>query len=309
MSFLRAWRRPVRTIRRAVYRLVPKRSKTPGLPPGTLVYTGVQRVERPRISVIEYDENRLEQQVVESVEDCFPFLDSPTITWINIDGLHDIGLIAQLGHKVDLHPLVLEDIVSVGQRPKLEDYEKYLFIVLRMLEYNQAEERIDSEQFCLILGAGWVISLQERAGDILDPLRERIRQNKGPIRKMGADYLAYSIIDTVVDHYFSILEKLGDRIEDLEENVVSDPTPEVLREVHHVKREALALRKAVWPLREVVGALERGESELIAPPTRLFLRDVYDHTIQVIETVETLRDAVGGMTDLYLSTVSNRMNE
>ncbi|MBI4540106.1 MAG: magnesium/cobalt transporter CorA [Gemmatimonadetes bacterium] len=300
--------RPVRTLK-AVYRLVPRVLKKPGLPPGTPVYTGRQKVERPKIAVFDYDEAHYEERVAERIEDCFPLVDTPAITWINIDGLHDAELITKLGEKLELHPLVVEDIVSVGQRPKLEDHEKHLFIVLRMLSYNGNEDHLESEQLSLILGRNYVVSFQEREGDAFDAIRERIRYLRGRVRKMGADYLAYALIDVVVDHYFVILEQLGDRIEALEAAVASEPTPELLREIHHVKREILLLRKSVWPLREVVSGLERSESRLITKATRVFVRDLYDHTVQVIETVEAVRDTVAGMTDLYLSAVSNRMNE
>jgi len=280
-----------------------------GLPPGTPVFVGEKKVERVRISYIDYDEAKVEEKEVEDIVQCFPFKDTPTVTWINIDGLHQVDIIEKLGKHFSLHPLILEDIVSTEQRPKMEDFEHYIFVITKMLFYDEKEGETKIEQVSLILGENFVISFQEREGDIFEPIRERIRKGKGRIRKMGADYLAYALLDAVVDNYFLILEKLGERLEDLEDRVVSNPQPETSQEIHKLKREMIFLRKSVWPLREVINSLERGESPLIKKACRIFLRDVYDHTIQVIDTVETFRDMVSGMHDTYLSSISNRMNE
>jgi len=208
-----------------------------------------------------------------------------------------------------LHPLILEDIVNTEQRPKMEDFEQYIFVVLKMLQYNEKEDEIIAEQVSLILGSNFVISFQETEGDIFDPIRDRIRNSKGRIRKMGADYLAYALLDAVVDNYFTILEKIGEKIETVEEELVANPIPETLQIIHTMKREMIFLRKSVWPLREVVGGLQRAESALIQESTGIYLRDVYDHTIQVIDTIETFRDMISGMLDIYMSSVSNKMNE
>jgi magnesium transporter len=291
-------------------RLVRRKSKQKaGLVPGTLVYTGEKKVEKVRISIIDYDETRLEEKEVATVEECFPFKDKPTVTWINIDGLHDLELIEKIGRQFGLHPLVLEDIVNTGQRPKLEDFEDHVFVVLKMLYYDQKKNELEEEQISLILGGNFVISFQERVGDIFDPIRERIRQNKGRVRKMGADYLAYVLIDSIVDNYFVILEQLGGKIEDAEQELAVNPTLETLQTIRTFKKEMIFLRKSIWPLREVVNSLERGESSLINESTLIYLRDVYDHTIQIIDTVESYRDMLSGMLDIYLSSISNRMNE
>jgi len=292
-----------------IRKLVQKTSKKMGLPPGTPVFVGEKKVERVRISYIDYDEAKVEEKEVEDIVQCFPFKDTPTVTWINIDGLHQVDIIEKLGKHFSLHPLILEDIVSTEQRPKMEDFEHYIFVITKMLFYDEKEGETKIEQVSLILGENFVISFQEREGDIFEPIRERIRKGKGRIRKMGADYLAYALLDAVVDNYFLILEKLGERLEDLEDRVVSNPQPETSQEIHKLKREMIFLRKSVWPLREVINSLERGESPLIKKACRIFLRDVYDHTIQVIDTVETFRDMVSGMHDTYLSSISNRMNE
>lgn len=273
------------------------------------MHIGEVQAEKAQISVLDYDESNVREKVVDTIEECLPFKDAPTVTWINITGLHEIALIEAVGKSFNLHPLILEDIAHTGQRPKMEEYENLLFIVIKMLRYKEDVGQIDEEQVSLILGPNWVLSFQEREGDVFDPLRERIRNGKGRIRKMGADYLAYSLLDAVVDHYFLILERLGDRIEVLGEALLIQPVPQTLAEIHDLKRELLFLRKSVWPLRGVINGLQRGESPLFHPHTLIYLRDLYDHTIQVMDAVETFRDMTAGMLDIYLSSASNRMNE
>jgi magnesium transporter len=289
-------------------KLIKKRSKKAGLPPGTLVHIGEKKAETPKITVMDYDEAHFQEKEIKTIEECFLFKDKPTVTWINIDGLHQVEILEKLGECYGLHPLVLEDILNTDQRPKMEDYGEYLYIVLRMLNYNDKSSEIESEQISLVLGPNFVFSFQEREGDTFNPIRDRIRNSKGRIRKMGADHLAYTLLDSIIDNYFIILEKLGEKIESLEEEVVTRPTPETLQTIHHLKREMIFLRKGVWPLREVISGLERGESSLIKESTRIYLRDVYDHTIQTIDTIETYRDMVSGMLDIYLSSISNRLN-
>jgi magnesium transporter len=286
---------------------IKRTSKKAGLPPGTLVHIGEKKVEQVKITIIDYNESQVRERVAEKIEECFAFKDTPTVTWINIDGIHQVDVIEKIGNCYNLHPLILEDILNTGQRPKIEDFGEHLFLVLKMLYYH--EESITAEQVSLILGANFVISFQEQEGDVFNNVRERIRNNKGRIRKLGADYLAYSLLDAIVDGYFVILEKIGEEIEDIEEELIKNPIPKTLQIIHNLKREMISLRKSVWPLREVVGVLERGESSLIKKTTGIYLRDVYDHTIQVIDTVETYRDMISGMLDIYLSSISNRMNE
>ena len=289
--------------------LIKKGHKKVGLSPGTLVHIGDKKTDRTRITIIDYDEVQFQEQEIKTVDECFPFKDTPTVTWINIDGLHEIDVIERLGIHFNIHPLILEDIVNTGQRPKIEDFEDYIFVVIKMLSIDEEGNEINAEQISVLLGSNFVISFQERPGDVFDSIRERIRKGKGRIRKMGADYLAYALLDSVVDHYFIILESVGDRVESLEEDLVIHPVPETLQSIHHLKREMIFLRRSVWPLREVISVLERGESALIKQSTGIFLRDVYDHTIQVMDTIETFRDIVSGMLDVYLSSISNKMNE
>jgi len=282
--------------------------KKAGLPPGTLVHVGERKLEKIRITIIDYDESNFQERQADRVEECFQFKTTSTVTWINIDGLHDVKIIEGIGTHYNLHPLTLEDILHTGQRPKFEDLESYLFVVLMMLRFDDESQVILSEQVSLILGSNFVISFQENIGDVFDQIRDRIRNAKGKVRKMGADYLMYALLDAVVDNYFGILEKLGEKIEALEEELVDNLSDRTLQQIHRLKREMVFLRKSVWPLRELINGLDRSESDLIADSTGVYLRDVYDHTIQVIDTVESFRDMVSGMLDIYLSSISNRMN-
>lgn len=288
---------------------IHKRSKKTGLPPGTLVHIGEKKLEKVKITLIDYNEQRLEEREVQTIEECFPFRDSATVSWINIDGLHEVEIIEKLGTHFGLHPLIMEDILNTTQRPKMEDFGEYIFLVLKVFGHEEGDYDEKMEQISLVFGPNFVLSFQEKEGPLFNPVKERLRKGKGRLRKSGADYLAYSLIDCIVDGYFAILEKIGEKIEFLEEELVGAPGPKTLNHIHKLKREMIFLRKSVWPLREVVSGMERGESTLIRKPTRIFLRDVYDHTIQVIDTVETYRDMLSGMLDMYLSSLSNRMNE
>jgi len=287
---------------------ISKRSTKAGLPPGTLVHIGQKKEQAVRITVIDYDEQNFQEKQLSNIEECFPFKASPTVTWINIDGIHQIDIIEKLGEQFELHPLILEDILNTGQRPKFEDFDKYVFIVLKMLSYNDEKQTVQSEQVSLVLGPNFVVSFQEAVGDVFEQVRDRIRNAKGRIRKMGPDYLAYALMDAVVDNYFGILEKLGEEIESLEEQLIMEPTERTLQQIHNLKREMISLRKSVWPLREVLSGLERSGSSLINESVGIYLRDVYDHTIQIIDTIESFRDMVSGMLDIYLSSISNKMN-
>lgn len=285
-----------------------RRSRKAGLPPGTLVHIGEKREEAVRVTYMDYDEQTFQEKQGVSVEECFPFKDTDTITWINIDGIEEIPIIEKVGKAFDLHPLIMEDIVTVGQRPKFDNYDKYAYIVLKMLTYSYTTHTIGSEQMSIVFGPNFVISFQEEVGDIFGPIRDRIRFAKGRIRKLGADYLAYSLIDAIVDSYFGILEKIGERIEWLEDELIEHPTEDILRQMHALKREMMALRRSVWPMRELLSAMQRDESSLISSQTHVYLRDVYDHTIQIIDTIEGFRDIVAGMLDIYLSSIGNRTN-
>ena len=289
--------------------LVKKKSKKVGLPPGTIVHIGNKRMEKVKINIIDYNEEHFQEKEVKSAGECFPYKDKSTITWINIDGVHEIKVIEEIGKLFNLHSLILEDIVDTDQRPRIKDFRDYIFIILKMLYCDKKSNEMKVEQVSLILGKNYVISFQEREGDVFDFIRDRIRNNIGRIRKLGADYLVYSLMDAIVDNYFTIIEKLDEEIENLEDKVISQPNPANVQAIHKLKRDLIFLRKSVLPLREVISILERGESPLVLESTNLYLRDVYGHTIQVMDTVESLRDIISGILDIYLSSINTRMNE
>jgi magnesium transporter len=288
-------------------RLIKKRSKTIGLPPGSMIHVGEKNSDEIKITVIDYDEKKFEEIEVKNVEECYPYKDTPSVTWINIDGISKTDIIENIGKNYGIHSLVSEDIVNTEQRPKFEDYDNYIFVVLKML--HQPKDEIFAEQVSIIIGKNYVISFQETSGDVFKAIRERIRNGKGRIRRMGSDYLAYSLIDSIVDNYYNVLEIIGDKLEEIEENVVNNPDPDILRIIHGIKRDLIFLKKSIWPLREVISNLNKAESSIIKKSTNIFIRDIYDHTIQVIDTIETFRDMNSGMLDIYMSSVSNKMNE
>ncbi len=284
-------------------------SRKVGLPPGSLVHVGESRTEAVRITVLDYDGDGYREETVHAVEACFPFRDTPSVSWINVDGVHSPEVMEKIGRHFHIHPLVLEDVMNTNQYPKVENFEEHVLIIGKMLFRNRETGEIEAEQLSLLLGPTWVISFQEKVGDIFEPLRNRIRTGRGRLRKMGADFLAYTILDTIVDHYFPVLEYLGDRIEELEEDLAGNPTREMMNAIHDLKKDMVFLRKSVRPMREIVNVLIREELDLIRESTQAYLRDLYDHTIQVIDSVETFHDLVSGLMDLYLSSLSNRMNE
>ena len=292
-------------------RLIIKKkvSKKAGLPPGTLIHVGEKKLENVGIRLIDFDEQGFDEKELSSIDDCLPYKDKPRVTWVNIDGLHDVEIINKIGTQFNLNPLVLEDILNTEQRPKMDDMEDYIFIVAKMIYFNPDDDTIKFEQISFVLWENFVLTFQEDAGDVFEPVRERLRKGKGRIRKMGPDYLLYTLLDALVDSYYGVLERIGEKVEGLEDDLLDSPDPETLQVIHHMKRELVFLRRSVWPVREIIGSLERGESDLINEKTLIYYRDVYDHTIQVIDTIETCRDIVSGMMDLFLSSVSNRMNE
>jgi magnesium transporter len=280
-----------------------------GTPPGTLPSSGDASPQPPLIQVMTYNAHELQEHTLASTADVQSFLQESMVTWINITGNRHILTLEQLGTVFKVHPLVLEDIAHTGQRPKLEDYGDYLFLIAKLLRLNDLDQQVDAEQISMILGPHYVITVQEYDGDVFTLLRERLRTGRGRIRSMSADYLLYALLDTIVDDYFLILEDIGERIETIEDALVTDPSPTILTKLHALKRDMIFLRKSVWPLREVISRLERWESPLIQSGLALYLRDIYDHTIQVIDAIETNRDLLSGMLDIYLSSASNRMNE
>jgi magnesium transporter len=282
-----------------------------GMPPGSLVFPEEPGLAPACITVIRYSDTDFVESTFDEFGECLPLARKEGVTWINVNGVSHVKTLEKLGESFSIHPLVLEDILDVEQRPKIEDYESYLFIVLKALRHlpDDREIELHSDQVSLVLGSDYVISFHEDGGDIFAPVQERLRTGKGRLRKQGADYLAYSLIDLVVDNYFVALESFSDRVESLEDEVVVKPSPQTLREVHRFKNDMIMLRKSLWPLREVIASLERLESPLISENLTMYLKDVYDHAIIAIETVETYRDILSGMLDIYLSSMSNRLNE
>ena len=286
-----------------------RRSQKAGLPPGSLIYTGDRVEAQTLITIVDYDDQEVQTREITSWEECPTLQGRPGVTWINVSGISHVGHLERLGECFKLHPLVLEDILNVDQRPKIEDYEDYLYIVIKTISSQPEVDEIVAEQISLILGANYVLSFHEGNSDLFKPIRERIIAAKGRIRKAGADYLAYALMDLIVDNYFVTLEQFGDQVEFMEDEVVRRPVPATLQTVHHLKNHMIILRRSLWPLREVVARLERRESPLIQEATAVYFKDVYDHTIIAIDTVETYRDIVSGLLDIYLSSVSNRLNE
>lgn len=265
--------------------------------------------EGTRITVMDYNGDRVEEVSATSVDECLAFRDSGGVTWINVEGLDDPGLIESFGERFGLHELHLEDIVDTSGRPKLEDYGDYILVILKMLYPWDEGAQIVSEHVSLVIGGNYLISFQEGRGDVFDAVRKLIRKNKGRVRGEGADYLAYLLVDAVVDGYFTVMEGLGEFVEETEEAVLDRPDRTAIGDIHELKTDMLYLRKAVMPLREVVGELVRGDSELVTDSTGVHFRDVYDHIIQIMDILDTYRDIVSNMLDTYLSSLSNRMNE
>lgn len=289
----------------------PKKSsnrlKKIGLAPGTLVYMGKKNHIPLNVDIINYDTVTYERQTSASIEDCVPCKSKNGITWVNVNGLSDLESIQKIGNFYQLHPLLLEDLVNTGQRPKLDEYENCLFVVIKMLTYPE-EGDIVAEHLSFVLGDNFVLSFQENEGDVFDSIRDRIENKKGRVRDSGADYLLMILMDAIIDHYFLVIETLGEKVEEIENSLIENPSEELVFEIQHLKKEALSIRRAVYPLREVINRVEKSEMKFIQKETLHYFRDLYDHTIQIIESIELYRDMLFGLTDLYMSGLSNKMN-
>jgi len=278
-----------------------------GAPPGTLLYTGQPTNVRVKITLIEFNEAEFFEREFYDFSECTDHLKDNMVKWINVEGVHDTALVETIGKLYNIHPLTLEDIVHVDQRPKFEEYEHYLLAVMKMIMYDSA---VHAEQLSMILVKNTVISFQEpQGGDAFDIIRKRLRQAKGRVRKLGSDYLFYALMDAVVDYYFHTIEQIGDKVAKIEEEIIHEPKQDSLIQLYRLKREVIYLRKQVWPLRDMISNLLRSESDYISPNTQLFFRDLQDHTTRIIDTVETYRDLLSGIMDIYLSTNANKMNE
>lgn len=286
--------------------------KPPGQKPGTAVYTGIQRLEEIKITVHDFDEQHYDVIPIERIESSESFLQSDSKTWIQVQGLHDIEKLQTVWDYFELHPLIQEDIVNMSQRPKIEHYQDMVFIVMRMITHktdgNETYE-LESEQVSIVLGKNYVLSFKESDVPVFDPVIKRLELENTRLRKLNADYLAYALIDTVVDHYYQALDLIGEALEGLEELVISDPQEKHLQKIHAMRRDLIYFRKSVWSLRDGLNSLIRDETPLISEDVKIFIRDVYDHLIQVIDTIETSREMVYGLYDMYMSGLSNRMNE
>jgi magnesium transporter len=280
-----------------------------GLAPGSLVYVGETKETPAVISVMSYDADDLEEAGEISFEEVAVRKKKGRVHWIDVIGIHDVPVIESIGKTFDLHPLVLEDILNTGHRPKIDDYGDYLFLVLKMVYSDPSDRSLKVEHVCLVLGADYIISFQEVAGAVFEPVRRRIRAGKGKIRKSGADYLAYALMDMIVDHYYVVLDEMGEEIEALQKMVLDKPDAAVLARIYDCKHRHLMIRKSIWPLREILAVALRESFDLISEDVRFYLRDVYDHIIQVADTIETYRDMLSGLLDIYMSSVSHKMNE
>ena len=287
-------------------KLVQKRSRKSGLPPGTLVHIGERKSEHVSITTFRYSARGCEELQPQEPERLSPPMDE-AVVWINVGGVHKVEVVEALGRQFSLHPLLLEDVTNTDQRPKLDDYETCIYLVIKMLSLTD-RKHIMAEQVSLVLGRNYVISFQENGSDVFQPVRERLRGGKGRLRQAGADYLLYALVDAIVDQYFAVLEALGEKIEALQQIVVADPKPDTLNDIHALKRELLFLRRAVWPLRDVMNNLSRSDCPFLQQATKVFFRDVYDHVVQIVDTIETLREMVSASLDIYLSSVSYRLN-
>jgi magnesium transporter len=299
--------KPVRAHARAAKRI--SQAAKVGLAPGALIHLGERKTEQAAISLMEYGEAEVAEHQFSSLAESQAYKARLPVLWLNVHGLHEPEVMAEIGRRFKLHPLVLEDILNTNQRPKVDDYGDYLFIVARFFEVDGDNQQIGSDQVSLILGPNFVLTFQERPSGRFDPVRERLRHNRGQIRRLGADYLAYSLLDAIVDRYFTILENIGERTEELEDMMLEHPRPGALQLVHQLKRETLNLRRSIWPLREVINSLTRADERFFRPETRPYLRDIYDHTVHAIESLEANRDMIAGMLDIYLSAASNQVNQ
>ena len=290
-------------------KIMRKRSKRPGLPPGTLVYVGDNKHVKSSIKIFDYNADDITETDIKNPDELATCLADNTVSWINITGLNDLELIEKIGNIFDVHSLVMEDIVNTDHRPKFEEYDEYYYSIVKMLTWDEKNAEMNSEQVSFILGKNYLITFQEIEGDVFDTIRDRLRKNKGRVRREDSDYLCYTLMDSIVDNYFYVLETIAEETELLEDKLLKNADSSVLQRIHQLKRQLIFMRKSVWPLREILNNIDRLESDLVKSSSKLFFRDVYDHTIQIIDTVENLRDIVTGMLDIYLSTISNRMNE
>lgn len=290
-------------------RFLKKREASKGLAPGSLVFIGDKKVENIRIRAIDYDKDALNEEELKDISKSARFKNKDTVTWINVDGLHDLELMKEIQKIFSIHPLLLEDILNTGQRPKIEEFDNCLFMVLKMLRYDKEKQMILAEQLSMVVGKTYLLTFQEKPGDVFEPVRDRIRKQKGRIRITGVDYLSYALLDIIVDNYIHIIEMLGEQIEELEEDVISHPDNIVMGKINNFKREMIFLRKSIRPVKEAVVKLSKLDSEFIDDKTIPFLKDLEDHIIQAVESIDTYGDMLSDQLDIYNTGVNNRIND
>lgn len=300
---------PVNLIKQVAPKIRKKTSAKIGLPPGSIFHVGEQKIEKVKITLTEYDEKKVETFEINSVEEIDPYTDTPQVTWVSVSGLHDTELIKQIGEKFNIHPLVLEDILNTETRPKIEMTDDYIFIAMKMLTYNSNESQIDTEQVSFILGNSFVFSFLEKSDNIFNPIKDRITNNYGRVRKQASDYLFYALMDVVVDQYFLLLEQIEQNIESLDDEVITNADRSQIEKIYNLKNKMLLTRRSLWPLRELFTRLIREESKLINKKIVPYLRDLLDHTMQITETIELQREITNGLMETHLSMMSYKMNE
>lgn len=284
-------------------------SKKAGLPPGSLVHVGEVLETEVRITIVDYNKDVIEEQTVESVEQILQCREKDTVTWVNIEGLGNIELVGAIGEAFNIHPLVLEDILNTHQRPKLEEYDDYLYCVLKGISLAENGFSVEYEQISMLILNDFVFTFKEKQDELFEPVRRRLRSSKGHFRSQGADYLAYVILDTIVDSYFSLQDSLDDIVDSVEEELLTEPTPKTLGTIQSVKRELIIIRRSISPLREMLNAILRSESPLIEEKSLIYFRDISDHVLRISESIESSRDMIAGLLDIYITTISNKMNE
>lgn len=300
---------PLNLIKQLTPRIKKKSSSKIGLPPGSIVYLGEKKVEKVTINLTEYDEKESETYEIKSVEEIEPFTDTPQVTWVSVCGLHETDFLKQVGEKFKIHPLILEDILNTDTRPKIEITEDYLFIVMKLLTFNPEHKILETEQVSFILGKSFLFSFSEKSDEIFNPVKDRITTQLGKIRKRGIDYLLYALMDIVVDHYFLALEKVEERIEILDDEVINKTERSQIESIYKLRNLLLLMRRSIYPVREIVNQLIKDDSDLLDESIEPYLRDLYDHTIHITESIEQQREVTNGLMEIYLSMMSNKMNE
>ncbi|HSB50811.1 MAG TPA: magnesium/cobalt transporter CorA [Nitrosopumilaceae archaeon] len=290
-------------------RLFKKSGIKPGRAPGTIIHIGEKKTEVSKIQIVDFDKEQLSEKEIKNIEECFPLFEKPTITWVNIIGLHDVKVIEKIGMHLGIHPLVLEDIVNTDQHPKVEDYDELIFVVLKMFEFDESKNELKMEHISILCGSNLVLSFMESDSDVFEPVRVRIREGRKTMRQSKSDYLMYALLDAVVDNYFIALEKIGEKIEELEKKIVQAPRPLNLGTLHKLQDDMLVIQKSVFPLRKFIPTLEHLKSPLVSTSSAIFFRDVNDHLIQIVDTIEATNNKLLAMNSLYLSVINQKTNE